>query len=264
VPITELVAELDVGLITVRHLTKDNRRPAIYRGQASIGIGGAARAVFVFGKDPGDRSGVRRCVAAVKFNIGKEPPTVAYRIVSEHGAPAHIRWEKGTVPLNADELLAGGGASDGDEIDDYALEDACAVLRTILKDGPVESKDVYRQAREAGIKRMTLERAKAKLGARSVRDGTGERGQQAWRWHPRKSRPRSSSADTQHHDDLDDVDEQGAPRPSSSSNGSPDLDDLGAFSGSGRPRSSSSSRSSTPGVSDDDDLGLENDPELPW
>jgi hypothetical protein len=181
VPITQLVAELDVGLITVRHLTKNNDRPAIYRGQASIGIAGAARAVFVFGKDPGDRTGERRCVATVKFNIGKEPPTIAYKIISEQGEKAHLRWEKGTVPMTADELLTSTRARD-ESGSDSALNDAQDVLRAILKDGPVDSSEVYLQARRAGVPKTTLERAKHTLNVRSLKDGGAS--PHTWRWHP--------------------------------------------------------------------------------
>jgi hypothetical protein len=211
-PVAELVGELDVGLLLVRHLTKDNRRPAIYRGQASIGLAGAARAVFVFGKDPGDASGERRCVATVKFNIGKEPPTLAYTIISELGARAHLRWDKGTVPLKADELLSGptGGAS----ADDSAVAEAVSVLEAILSDGPVRSEDVYRQARQQGVARHTLERAKVQAGVRSLKDGPG----QTWRWHPHQ-KSTSPSPDTQILGDVGELGDVDAPngRPSSPS-----------------------------------------------
>jgi hypothetical protein len=241
-PINELVAELDVGMLLIRHLTKDNRRPAIYRGQASIGLAGAARAVFVFVRDPGDSSGDRRCVATVKFNIGPEPPTLAYTIASELGARAHLRWQKGTVPLTADELLSPAtGGSDG--VDDSALAEACTVLEQILKPGPVASRDVYREAREAGIAKHTLERAKAKLDVRSVKDGPD----QSWRWHmPQKST--SPRGDTQNLGDVGDVGDVGAPNGVSSSPSSPrsptsgvpgvgDVDFSGAESGSAEPNS---------------------------
>jgi hypothetical protein len=204
-PISQLVAELDVGLVCIRNLTKDNRRPAIYRGQASIGIAGAARAVFVFAKDPSDRTGERRCVATVKFNIGKEPPTLAYHIVSERGERAHIRWQKGIVSLTADELLAPQVSREAHDDDDSALDEACSVLSTILEDGPVETSHVYRQATQAGIKRRTLERAKVKAGVRSVKDGPGEDGQQAWRWHRASSTPTSPSVHTPDVGDVGDV-----------------------------------------------------------
>jgi hypothetical protein len=195
VPITDLVAELDVGLLTIRHLTKDNRRPAIYRGQASIGIAGAARAVFVFGKDPGDRTGERRCVATVKFNIAKEPPTLAYRIISEFGAKAHIRWDKGSVPLTADELLVPRSARE-DEEGSSRIDEAATFLATMIDNGPIETSELFRQARQNGIKRDTLYRAKAKLGVRHRRDGSGEKGNQFWRWHPPNAGPCSGPLST--------------------------------------------------------------------
>jgi hypothetical protein len=204
-PISVLVAELDVGLLLIRHLTKDNHKPAIYRGQASIGLTGAARSEFVVGKDPGDTTGERRCVATVKFNIGKEPPTLAYTIVSELGAKAHLRWEKGTVPLTADELL-NTAAIGADAVEDSAIADACAVLEQILESGPVGSKAVYQQARQARVAKHTLERAKAKMGVRSAKDGADG----SWRWHiPEKST--SPTPSTQNLGELGDVGDVGGP-----------------------------------------------------
>jgi hypothetical protein len=193
VPIVDLLAGLDIGLITIRHLTKDNRRPAIYRGQASIGIAGAARAVFVFGKDPGDMSGARRCMATVRFNIAKEPPTMAYRIVSEQGEKAHIRWEKGTVPLTADELLSPPAAAENTQRVS-SVDEARAFLKELLADGPMSSRGVWREARDQGIGRYALENAKRELRVEARHDGDDG----GWRWHPSKQEETDAHSTQQH------------------------------------------------------------------
>jgi hypothetical protein len=179
VPIVEVVARLDVGLTVIRHLTKDNHRPAIYRGQASIGIAGAARAVFVFGKDPNDGTGQRRGVATVKFNIGVEPPTLAYTISSEFGTAAHLRWEDGTLKLTADELLGPHDAAEGANGSPTATTEAASFLKELLGAGPVASKEIFRAARDAGVSRYALLRGKDDLKVIAHHDGPDG----SWRWH---------------------------------------------------------------------------------
>lgn len=236
-PIQELVADLDAGFTCIRHLTKETKRPAIYRGQASMGISGAARAGFVFGKLPTDPSGQQRAMCTLKFNIGLEPNGLAYEIAQAPGAiwPS-VRWGK-PVTLTADELLAGPTAErdPGDE-----LLDACDVLRTILKDGPVDAARAYEQGSAAGVSRRTLERAKAHLGVRSVKDGAGAEGAQSWRWHAPPPRPTSPTNDES---ELGDVGDLGG-------NGRGDVGDLGDLAPTS-PRSSTLRASSVGDVGED-------------
>lgn len=58
---------------------------------------------------------------------------------------------------------------DGEE--QPALEEAKDFLREVLSTGAEPSKEVQRQAREAGISQRTLERAKASLGIRAKKQG---------------------------------------------------------------------------------------------
>src|SRR5439155_4534094 len=65
-----------------------------------------------------------------------------------------------------------------------AVEQARTFLKDLLRDGPRSSDEAYRQAREAGLSRRTLERAKAELGIRSEIQPTTGQGKQ-WLWHLR-------------------------------------------------------------------------------
>jgi AAA domain len=209
-PVRQAVSDLDAGLVAVRHLTKNNKAPAIYRGQASIGLAGAARAVFVFGKDPADASGKRRLVATVKFNIGPEPPTLAYETVSHYGEAAHVSWAKGSVKVTADELLNPPSAQDSERTGSSA--EARRFLEELLaaQAGPLVSKDVFREAGQAAISRYALLRAKDELGLVAHRDGPDG----GWRWHAPKheesdaSTPNSSnSSHSSHSSSLEEFEE---------------------------------------------------------
>ena len=50
-------------------------------------------------------------------------------------------------------------------------------------DGPVESKDVLKETKEAGFKERTLDRAKTRVGVVAIRKGKGgQRGGGIWYW----------------------------------------------------------------------------------
>ena len=170
-PLAVMAERTGAAVLVLRHLNKSTGGPAVYRGGGSIGIVGAARSALVVGQDPEDES--RLVLAVTKSNLAPLAPSIAYRIV-DHGGAGMIAWE-GVTSLTAAQLLAAPTSSE----ERTALDEAKAVLRDILGAGPVPSKDVQRQAREAGVSDATLRRAKDALGVRSIRpDGfTGP-----WSW----------------------------------------------------------------------------------
>jgi hypothetical protein len=60
------------------------------------------------------------------------------------------------------------------------VEQACAIVKDLLRAGPQPVDEILRQAQEAGVSRRTLERAKAELRIESQfqRDKEGKR----WLW----------------------------------------------------------------------------------
>jgi RecA-family ATPase len=84
-PVASLLDKHQVAGVLVMHLNKDREADALNRLSGSIGFGGAARSVLLFAKDPDDpkgEAGNRRVLAHVKCNVGKERPSIAYRIES--------------------------------------------------------------------------------------------------------------------------------------------------------------------------------------
>jgi hypothetical protein len=93
---------------------------------------------------------------------------------------ARVAWE-GANGHSAAELLR-TRHDDADE-EASALAEAEGFLRELLADGPMRTKDLQREAREAGLAWRTVERAKATLGVVAERVGRpGPGGDAAYYW----------------------------------------------------------------------------------
>ncbi len=77
--------------------------------------------------------------------------------------------------LTADQIQAEHLTADGDK---SRLEEAKEFLQEILASGPVNSNEVFNQARDAGINQSTLKRAKTALAVKA-RKQSFDRG---WQW----------------------------------------------------------------------------------
>jgi len=163
-PLAALAERTGVTVVAVMHLTKDAQRKVLYRAQASIAFVAAARAVFAVAEDPENPE--RRLFLPVKNNLGPKPPGLAFRLVPA-GDGARVEWDAGPVTVDADAALAGPEAAQ----ERGELEEAEDFLKDTLAAGPVAAKEVFRQARAAGIAPRTLNRAKQRLGVIAKKDG---------------------------------------------------------------------------------------------
>lgn len=177
-PLAALAARTSAAVVVVRHLNKSTSAPALYRGGGSIGIIAAARSALVVARDPDDAAGQRRVLAVSKCNLAALAPSMAYAINAPGGVP-RLAW-LGASPHGAAALLAATGAG---EAEPARLDEACSFLREVLAEGPVDAREVLRQARDAGIAEITLRRAKERLGVRAVKRGGHFGGvEQRWLW----------------------------------------------------------------------------------
>jgi hypothetical protein len=186
-PIRDMAERTGVAVIAVRHLNKSVGLKAIQRGGGNMGLIGVARAGSFFAEHPDDRL---RIMAPHKSNLAEKPPSLSYRIVSsaEHNT-ARVEW-CGVTEHDANSLAAGSVSPH----ERTALEDAKEFLREELADGPVMSKQVLKDAREAGHAEITVRRAKTDLRVQSEKQGA-----EGWAWRlPGGERD---------HDDRDDQDE---------------------------------------------------------
>ena len=172
-PLAKMAERQHVAVLVVRHLTKGGGAASIYRGGGSIGIVGAARSALLVAKDPEDEA--RRIVASVKSNLAKPPASLAYRIEEASNGAPRLLWEEGDAGITADELLA--AQAPGPE-EGRPRDLAVAFLARYLSGGPRPADEVIRDGESAGHSEKTLRRARATLGAVSVKVGFPG----SWRW----------------------------------------------------------------------------------
>jgi hypothetical protein len=191
-PLASMATRTGVVVLIVRHLNKATGGPAIYRGGGSIGITGAARSVLLAAKDPDEEGAF--VLASIKNNLGPPPAAIGYRIAGRDGA-ALIEWGEESRHT-AETLLA---VPDPER--NSRLREAEQFLLQTLADGlEHEQPEVEEEAQAQGIKKRTLERARAQLGSagKVISRKTGMNG--GWVWSlasPKAAMPetwRSSSS----------------------------------------------------------------------
>jgi putative DNA primase/helicase len=170
-PLAALCERLGVACVFVLHLTKSGRDRAMYRGQGSIAYTAAARVVLLAGANPENPE--ERAVVWVEGNLTAPAPGIGYEI-----SEGRFYW-RGESELTKEQILA----PDADTGKQSALREAEAFLLGALADGPRPSREVEREAENAGISAMTLRRARQALGIRAIPIRlTGKRGVQSWTW----------------------------------------------------------------------------------
>jgi hypothetical protein len=175
-PLARLAERTGAAIVVVRHLNKATGGNALYRGGGSIGIVGAARSGLLIAKHPEDDG--RRVLASIKSNLAAPAPSLVFGLSSAESGAVRVDW-KGESNLDASALLS----APTDHEERSTAQNAQEFLRDILSDGAVPVADIRKQANEAGITWRTVERAKAALGIRAVREGeAGKRGGGAWVW----------------------------------------------------------------------------------
>ena len=154
-PLHRLARDRDCVILMIRHLTKQHRSRALYRGIGGMAMINSCRSAWLVGRDPYDRE--RRVLAEQKMNIAHAQPSLAFRIQGT-GQAAVIEW-LGPTELLADHLV-GAAASP-------SLIRACEFLGEFLKDGPRLRPDVMAAAARCGIAERTLNRARKHLKGQS-------------------------------------------------------------------------------------------------
>jgi hypothetical protein len=146
-------------ILLVRHLSKSQTGRAIHRGLGSIDLTGAVRTELLAGTAADGTQ--QRAIVQIKNNLGQFGESLGYGI--EDGI---FRWT-GKSDLTAASLFAAEPGND----EASALGEAKEFLQEILQAEPRKEADVMAEARQAGISRSTLKRAKAQLSVKSRKNG---------------------------------------------------------------------------------------------
>ncbi len=170
----ELAETYRCAVLGVRHLNKSNKGSALLRGLGSVDFTAFARSQLVVGKH-----GEQRVVAHVKSSLAPPGSSLVYDI--QEGRLVWLGLSEATpedVAFTPVRRETGDGAEN-------KLEEAKAFIRLLLDEGPKKAKDVQSEAREEGVSKATLKRAKEELGVKSTRVNPSgeERGKGEWYWH---------------------------------------------------------------------------------
>lgn len=176
-PLAKMAERTGAAVIVVVHMNKaTGTASAIYRSGGSIGIVGAARTAFLVSPHPEDPE--RKVIACVKSNIGPIPPALSYRIVGTVNGSARVRFERGTVNITADQLLAAEAESAAGK--GKAVAEAENFLRDRLKEGPRPVADLKADAAANSVSFAALRRAQKKLKVKAEK-ATGAK-DSPWQW----------------------------------------------------------------------------------
>lgn len=169
-PLAALAQEQQMAVLLVAHLNKGQNADPLRRLGGSIGLAAAARSVLLLARDPDDPEGATgpmRVLAQAKSNLGLLEPSLAYRIkpasLANDVTTAYLE-AAGASRFSAAELLALNETEARSK-----LSEAEALLRAELEDGSRPVSELRAAALELGISITTLDRAKKKLGVRSVK-----------------------------------------------------------------------------------------------
>ena len=186
-PLMAMLDRTGCAALLVRHLNKASGSDIVTRGGGSIGISGAARMGMFVARNPDDDS--RRVLAQSLTNLTPEQPSLGFWIESQPGSDvARIAWEDTPVRYNAEDLLS---AAQNEE-ERTERTDAAEWLMDYLREGPVPSAQVYRDAKKDGHAERTIRRAQASLNIKAVKEGFGKEGHWVWRL-PDKDVPNMSN-----------------------------------------------------------------------
>lgn len=185
-PLIDLGDKLKAAIIGITHFNKGTIvRDPLERVTGSIAFGALARVVLATAKIAEPNGQQKRLFVRAKSNNGPDGDGFQYRIdqiklLNYQGVvSSKITWEH-YVQGTAQNLLSDVNEQMYSE-DRSAISDAIYFLKTLLSDGPLSKKEIDDQSKEAGIKSITLRRAKSILGIETVHEGYGTGS--TWKWY---------------------------------------------------------------------------------
>jgi hypothetical protein len=167
-PLATMADRLDLVVVIVAHLTKDESARLINRVSGSGAFVNAARSVLVFARHPDDPDGERgldRVLVHVGSNWGRHAKTLAARVEGhwtdlEDGSRTEVGYVQllGECDIGVEDLQRGAEDSTGADVEE--------AIAAALANCPRPSREVKAEvSAELGCARKTVERAGVRLAA---------------------------------------------------------------------------------------------------
>lgn len=184
-PLVELANRLKAVVLGISHFNKGTLiRDPLERITGSIAFGALARVVLAAAKVKGKDGDLKRVLARAKSNNGPDGGGYYYQIeqIELEGyqklSASKLTWGE-QLEGTAQELLM-DVAERGSWDEHSAFSEAIHFLQILLSEGPLLRKEIDVKAQEAGIKDITLRRAKTFLGIEAIHEGYGKGS--VWKW----------------------------------------------------------------------------------
>ncbi len=184
-PLVELGDKLKAAIIGITHFNKSSlTRDPLDRVTGSIAFGALARLVLATAKIKDANGQHKRIFARVKSNNGPDGSGYEYQIEQTELVSypevysSKIIWGE-FIEGTAQDLLTEKNDSSNAE-DQSSFKEAVDFLKILLTSGPLSKKEIDEKARDAGIKNITLRRAKSFLGIKTIHHGYGKGS--TWKW----------------------------------------------------------------------------------
>ena len=186
-PLKNIAEELHIAVIGIAHFNKkDDIKSALLRVSDSIAYVAAARHVYAVLDDPEDKDS--KLFVKAKNNLARDTKALRYGMgVKKVGHDAkldvdimapHIVWHSQYVEITANEAMAAAGGH-------TAKREAREFLLDRLEAGPVKADDIIDEAKQEGIAKRTLDRAKKELGIKSRKTPSKFDGEWYWELPPK-------------------------------------------------------------------------------
>jgi hypothetical protein len=184
-PVVDLASRLDAVALGVSHFSKGTAgRDPIERVTGSIAFGALPRIVFAAAKTTDENAPSKYVFVRSKSNIGPDGGGFGYDLeqVEVPGYPglfaSRVLWRQ-ALEGTARELLATVEAVE-EPGEQGEIEDAGEWLMAALAHGSMDARDLFKIGEAQGYKQRTLQRARARIGAQTRREGFGKGSKVVW------------------------------------------------------------------------------------
>lgn len=146
----------DCAIVLIGHLNKKEGTKGLYRSLGSIDVVAAARSVLQVERDPENTD--IRIVRQIKNSLAPSDGEIRFSITAEAG----FEWLECEVTPDP---YAEPGMPDFES----KSKKAAYLIKKLLSEGDMRSREIYMRMSDEGISRRTAENTKKELGIRSYR-----------------------------------------------------------------------------------------------